>query len=149
MLEFVRGNILESEAEALVNPVNTVGIMGKGLALQFKMAFPENFSAYAKVCAARKLAPGGFFIFQIYDSLGPRYIVNFATKRHWKEKSRLEDVRNGLRALAAEIVARNIQSIAIPPLGCGLGGLDWADVKPIIEAEFGSLPNFKVSVFEP
>jgi O-acetyl-ADP-ribose deacetylase (regulator of RNase III) len=141
MIKFDTGDILNADVEALVNTVNCVGIMGRGIALQFKNMFPENFEAYAQACASDQLAPGKMFIFKTGHLTNPRYIINFPTKRHWRGKSRIEDIRAGLKALIAEINRLNIKSIAIPPLGSGLGGLDWDDVKPLIVAAAKELPG--------
>jgi O-acetyl-ADP-ribose deacetylase (regulator of RNase III) len=149
MITFKTGNILTEDAEAIVNTVNCVGVMGRGIALQFKNVFPENFSAYAKACKREDVVPGKMFIFETGELTNPRYIVNFPTKRHWKGKSRIEDIDAGLVALAADIKDRQIQSIALPPLGCGLGGLDWGLVRSRIEATLGGLPGVEVIVFEP
>lgn len=148
MIDYQRGNLLDSSAEALVNTVNTVGVSGKGVALMLKEAFPENFRAYAAACKAGALAPGGLFITERRDMLGPRWIVNFATKDHWRNPSRLEWIRDGLAALRREIEARGIRSIAIPPLGAGNGGLDWAEVKPLIAGALAGL-DASITVFEP
>src|SRR5207249_10152861 len=135
MIEFRSGDILKSEAEALVNTVNCVGVMGRGIALQFKNAFPENFKAYAAACKRGEMQPGRMFVFETGQLTPPRYIINFPTKRHWRGKSRIEDIDAGLKAPVAEIRARRLRSIALPPLGSGLGGLDWlADVLPRLEA---------------
>lgn len=149
MLQLKQGNLLEEKTEALVNTVNCVGVMGKGIALQFKQAFPENFKQYKKACDAGEVRPGEMLIVHTGNLLNPKYIINFPTKRHWKGKSRLEDIESGLQALIAEIQRLNIQSIAIPPLGCGNGGLDWAAVKPLIIAAFEALPDVQVLLFEP
>lgn len=149
MIEFKQGDLLKADTEALVNTVNTVGVMGKGIALQFKQAFPENFRAYKKACDAKQVQPGQMFTFATGNLFNPRYIINFPTKRHWRDKSRLEDIKTGLRALVVEVQQLGIQSIAIPPLGCGNGGLDWSDVKPMITAAFASLPDVRVFIFEP
>lgn len=149
MIEFTRGNILAADAEALVNTVNCVGVMGRGIALQFKQAFPANFKAYAAACAADMVQPGRMFVFERHALGNPRYIINFPTKRHWRGNSRIEDIRSGLSALAGEIIARNIRSIAIPPLGSGLGGLAWDEVRPLVVEAIGSLPNLRVIVYEP
>ena len=153
MITLAKGNLLEAPAEALVNTVNCVGVMGKGIALQFKQAFPENFKAYKQACNRDEVEPGKMFVF---DRGGldlkpgePRYLINFPTKRHWKGKSKMEDIESGLTALIEEIARLNIRSVAIPPLGCGNGGLDWADVRPRIEAAFADLPDVRVSLFEP
>jgi O-acetyl-ADP-ribose deacetylase (regulator of RNase III) len=148
MIEFKTGDILRAEVEALVNTVNCVGIMGRGIALQFKNAFPDNFKAYAAACLREEVQPGKMFVFET-GQLSPKYIINFPTKRHWKGKSRIEDIDSGLKALVEEIRHRKIHSIAIPPLGSGLGGLDWADVRPRIEAALSDLNNLKVVVYEP
>lgn len=149
MIELKQGDILHANAEALVNAVNCVGVMGRGLAIQFKKAFPENFKRYKAVCDRKELQPGKMFIYEINRLFNPRYVINFPTKRHWKEKSRVEDIEAGLKALVAEVHKRNIHSIAIPPLGCGLGGLCWADVRKRIEAAFHGLPNVQVFLYEP
>ncbi len=149
MIEFQQGNLLAAPAEALVNTVNCVGVMGKGIALQFKQAFPENFKQYKKACAAGDVKPGQMFTVVTANLLTPRYLINFPTKRHWKGKSDLADIQSGLAALITEVQRLGIQSIAIPPLGCGNGGLDWAVVKPLIVEAFTALPEVKVLIFEP
>ncbi len=149
MIELVRGNLLNADVEALVNTVNTQGYMGKGIALQFKKAFPENFKAYARACRRGEVQPGKMFVFDRGMMASPRYIINFPTKRHWREKSRLEDIEAGLKSLVEEVKQRKIKSIAIPPLGCGLGGLEWSVVRPMIETAFQTLPEVKVLLFEP
>jgi O-acetyl-ADP-ribose deacetylase (regulator of RNase III) len=148
MIDYHRGNLLDADAEALVNTVNTVGVSGKGIALMFKEAFPENFRAYAAACKAGRVAPGGLFITERRDILGPRWIINFATKDHWRSPSRLDWIKAGLADLRREIAERGIRSIAIPPLGAGNGGLDWAAVKPLIAEALGDL-DLAVTVFEP
>lgn len=149
MIEFKQGNLLEENAEALVNTVNCVGVMGKGIALQFKQAFTENFRQYEKACRADEVQPGRMFTVATGNLFYPRYIINFPTKRHWKGKSKIEDIESGLKALIKEVQELGISSIAIPPLGCGNGGLDWSDVKPLIESAFTELPDVQVVVFEP
>lgn len=149
MIEYTRGDILRSEAEALVNTVNCVGVMGRGIALQFKRAYPANFEAYAAACKRGEVVPGRLFVFEMGRLVPPRYIVNFPTKRHWRGKSRIEDVEAGLDALVEVIRKRNIRSIAIPPLGSGLGGLSWPDVRSRIEAALARLPSVSVVVYEP
>ena len=148
MIRFKTGDILAEDVEALVNTVNCVGVMGRSVALQFKKAFPDNFKSYAAACKRKEVKPGRMFVFET-GALAPRYIVNFPTKRHWRAKSRIEDVEAGLNALVAEIEARNIRSIAIPPLACGLGGLAWDDVRPRIEAALAGMADLQVTVFEP
>src|SRR5947208_5266012 len=149
MIEFRSGDILKSEAEALVNAVNCVGVMGRGIALQFKNAFPENFKAYAAACKRGEAQPGRMFVFGTGQLTPPRYIINFPTKRHWRGKSRIEDIQAGLADLVEVVRTRNIRSIAVPPLGSGLGGLDWAEVRPLIERALAALPEVDVVVFEP
>jgi O-acetyl-ADP-ribose deacetylase (regulator of RNase III) len=123
--------------------------MGRGIALQFKKAFPENFKAYAAACKRNEVRPGRMFVFENRHLTNPRYIINFPTKRHWRGKSRMEDVDAGLAALVEEIRSRNIRSIAIPPLGSGLGGLDWAEVRSRIEAALRDFSELEVTIFEP
>ncbi|MGH9764841.1 MAG: type II toxin-antitoxin system antitoxin DNA ADP-ribosyl glycohydrolase DarG [Blastocatellia bacterium] len=149
MIEYKTGDMLTENVEALVNTVNCVGIMGRGIALQFKNAFPENFKSYAAACERREVHPGRVFVFETGQLTCPKYIINFPTKRHWRGKSRMEDIETGLVALEQEIRSRNIRSIAIPPLGSGLGGLDWAQVRRRIEAQLGSLTDVRIVIFEP
>lgn len=149
MITFKTGNLLAEDAEAIVNTVNCVGVMGRGIALQFKRVYPENFVAYQKACQREEVQPGKMFLFETGELTNPRYVINFPTKRHWKGKSRIEDIDAGLLALAEDIKRLNIQSIALPPLGCGLGGLDWPLVRSRIEAVLGSLDGVNVIVFEP
>lgn len=148
-IDITSGDMFKADAEALVNTVNCVGIMGRGVALQFKKLFPRNFREYQLACDAGEVQPGRMFVHDTGQFTNPRYIINFPTKRHWKGKSKIEDIDAGLSALAKEIEARGIRSIAIPPLGSGLGGLDWSDVRPRIEAALRDVPNVKVIVFEP
>jgi O-acetyl-ADP-ribose deacetylase (regulator of RNase III) len=149
MIEPTRGNILTDDSEALVNTVNCVGVMGKGIALQFKKAFPENFKAYEAACRREEVKPGRMFVFETGQMFNPRYIVNFPTKRNWREKSRFEDISAGLKALVQEVRDRKIHSIAIPPLGSGLGGLQWSKVKAMIETAFKEIPQVQVKLYEP
>jgi O-acetyl-ADP-ribose deacetylase (regulator of RNase III) len=149
MTRFTQGDILKADAEALVNTVNCVGVMGRGIALQFKNTFPANFKAYEVACQRGEVQPGRMFVFDTGELTWPRYIINFPTKRHWRGKSRVEDIQAGLEALVSEIRARSIRSIAIPPLGSGLGGLDWAIVRPLIERALAAVPEVEAIVFEP
>ena len=149
MIEYRVGNILQCHAEALVNTVNCVGVMGRGIALQFKKAFPANFDAYRKACKREEVQPGRMFVFDTGRLLPPRYIINFPTKRHWRGKSRIEDIEAGLEALVAVIRERDIGSIAIPPLGSGLGGLPWTEVRLRIESALAHLEDVQVFVYEP
>lgn len=146
MIRFTKGNIFDSGCDALVNPVNCVGVMGKGLALQFKQRFPANFASYAAACRAGELSPGRMHVFDT-GSPQPRFIVNFPTKRHWRDASRLDDVANGLQALAAAIAANGIRSIAIPPLGCGLGGLPWCDVRTLILRHLQAIDHTDIVIY--
>ncbi len=149
MLTEEHGNLLEAPADALVNTVNTVGIMGKGLALQFKQAYPGNFRAYEAACKRGEVGLGKMFTYETGQLDGPRLIINFPTKAHWRSRSKLCDIKVGLRSLRTVISERNIQSIAIPPLGCGNGGLDWNEVRPLIVEALGDLPGVRVMVYPP
>ena len=149
MLRFTTGDILAEDAEALVNTVNCVGVMGRGVALQFKKAFPENFRAYARACQGGEVKLGAMFVFETGALTNPRTIINFPTKRHWRGNSRIEAVEAGLQDLVHVVRGRGIRSMAVPPLGCGLGGLDWSIVRPRIEEALGSLNSLEVVVFEP
>lgn len=149
MITFVQGNLFQANAEALVNTVNTVGVMGKGIALQFSRSFPEIVKPYEIACKSGELTVGKVQTVPLTVLDGPKYIINFPTKKHWKGNSRLEYIETGLRSLIDEIRRLNIRSIAVPPLGCGLGGLSWNDVKSRIESVLGQLDDVKVLVFEP
>jgi len=149
MIEFTQGDILNSDAEALVNTVNCVGYMGRGIALQFKNAFPKNFKAYKAACDRKEIQPGKVFVVETGSMTGPKYIINFPTKRHWRGKSRLSDIASGLVSLVSEITRREIHSIAIPPLGSGLGGLYWPDVRVLIEEALRPLADVRVTIYEP
>ena len=149
MIQTKSGNLLAAEAEALVNAVNCVGVMGKGIALQFRQAFPDNFAAYQKACRAGEVQLGRMSTFARPMPENPRFIINFPTKQDWRSKSRLEDIESGLTALVEEIKQQQIHSIAVPPLGCGNGGLQWDEVRPRIEAAFTDLPDVTVLLFEP
>ncbi|MBH8599603.1 MULTISPECIES: macro domain-containing protein [unclassified Thermoactinomyces] len=144
MIRYVKGNILESDAEALVNPVNCVGVMGKGLALQFKKSYPSNFNQYVQACKAGKLKPG--IVYPVFEQ--EKWILNFPTKRHWRQKSKLEYIEQGLQDLIRIIETKDIQSVAVSALGCGLGGLNWDEVKKLIEQYLGSL-DIDIYVYEP
>lgn len=149
-VEEASGNMFDADVEALVNPVNCVGVSGKGLALQFKRKFPDNFEAYYRACWDQKMAPGKMLVFDNgADYCRHRYIFNFPTKRHWRELSRMSDVYNGIDALAVDIRRLGINSIAIPGLGCGLGGLDWDDVRAKIWRTFAAGHKVRVLVFPP
>lgn len=149
MIYHTQGDILRDESEALVNTVNCVGVMGRGIALQFKNFFPENFKAYARACQNSEVQAGRMFVHETGQLTNPRYIINFPTKRHWRGKSRMEDIESGLAALVKTIQERQIRSIAIPPLGSGLGGLNWAEVRHRIEEALAPLNDVQVKVYGP
>jgi O-acetyl-ADP-ribose deacetylase (regulator of RNase III) len=149
MIEFTQGNLLDTDVDAIVNTVNTVGVMGKGIALMFKEKYPENNKAYVAHCKAHQFKPGTLFVTKQSDLLGPPWIVNFATKQHWRHPSRIEWIESGLRELREFIEANQVRSIAIPPLGAGNGKLDWSEVRPRIERVLGELDSVRVIVFEP
>ena len=149
MMKFLQGNLLEAPAEAIVNTVNTVGVMGKGIALMFKQAFPLNFQLYETACKQKAVKVGHMFVTENLAIDGPRWIINFPTKQHWRQPTKLKWVVDGLADLKRVILENNIRSIAVPPLGCGNGGLEWADVRPEIERALGDLPGVDVLVFEP
>ena len=149
MIEYKSGDIFAEDVEALVNSVNCVGVMGRGIALQFKNMFPENFKTYEAACKRDEVKPGRMFVYESGQMTNPRYIINFPTKRHWRGKSRIEDIEAGLKDLVRVIEERNIRSIAIPPLGTNLGGLNWTDVRPRIEAALRELDDLVVMIFEP
>lgn len=150
MIRAMHGNLLADDADALVNTVNTVGVMGKGIALQFKRAYPEMFRCYAKAAKHSEIQPGRMHVWETGALSGPRFIINFPTKRHWKSPARLEDVEAGLEDLVQVVRDLKISSIAIPPLGAGLGGLGWEQVSARIRAAFRPLDgDVDVRVYEP
>jgi O-acetyl-ADP-ribose deacetylase (regulator of RNase III) len=149
MIKFTQGNLLEANVDAVVNTVNTVGVMGKGIALMFKERYPANFKAYRAACKAGEVQVGQLFVTASDELDGPRWIINFPTKQDWRSPSRLEWVRDGLTALRAFVIQNRIRSIAVPPLGCGNGGLAWPVVRDLIESSLGDIPETKVIVFEP
>lgn len=149
MIEFTQGNLLDADVDAIVNTVNTVGVMGKGIALIFKEKYPENNRAYVAHCKAGAFEPGTLFITRQSDLLGPTWIVNFATKQHWRYPSKMEWIESGLRELREFIETNQVRSIALPPLGAGNGKLEWSDVRTHIERALGDLESVRVVVFEP
>ena len=173
MIEYKTGNIFTEDVDALVAPVNCVGVMGRGLALQFSREFPDNRNKYFKKCKGEEIRPGNMFVFETSSSrqlelvpetqlrnqfasetkrtANPKYIINFPTKRGWRGKSRMEDIESGLESLAEEIRTRRIRSIAIPALGCGLGGLEWRNVRERMEAKLKPLAEdgVKIVIFAP
>lgn len=148
MITFMQGNLLEARAQALVNTVNTVGIMGKGIALMFKERFDNNFRQYAAACKEGKVKTGQMFVTELTELDGPRWIVNFPTKQHWRAPSQLQWITEGLQDLRNFLLENKVQSVALPPLGAGNGGLDWSDVRREIELALGDL-DLEVTVYEP
>lgn len=148
MITFTQGNLLEARVEALVNTVNTVGVMGKGIALMFKERFAENFRRYAAACKAKEVRTGRMFVTEVNELGSPRWIINFPTKQHWRGDSRMEWITEGLQDLRRVLIEKQIKSVAIPPLGAGNGGLDWAEVRPQIEGALADL-DIEILVFEP
>ena len=149
MITYTTGNLLDAEVEALVNTVNTVGVMGKGVALMFKERFPDNTAAYTRACKNGEVQTGQMFVTETGELMGPRWIINFPTKKHWRAKSRMQWIVDGLEDLRRFIEENQVGSIAIPPLGAGNGGLEWAEVKPQIESALGDLEGVEIVVFEP
>lgn len=149
MIRFTQGNLLDADVDALVNTVNTVGVMGKGIALMFKERFPDNFHAYEAACKRKELELGRLFVTESLELNGPRWIINFPTKAHWRFPSKLEWIKSGLEELRRVVTEKGIKSLALPPLGSGNGGLDWRDVRPLIETVLGELQNVEVIVYEP
>jgi len=149
VLDIVKGDILHADADAVVNTVNCVGVMGRGIALQFRRAFPENFRVYQEACKRGELRPGMVLTHKTKTLTRPYYVINFPTKTHWKGKSKLEYIEFGLRALVEEVKRLGIRTVAVPPLGCGLGGLRWSDVRPLIEQAFEQVPDVHVLLYQP
>ncbi|MCF0093110.1 hypothetical protein B0E54_01936 [Micromonospora sp. MH99] len=149
MIILSHGNLLNAEADGLVNPVNTVGVMGKGIALQFKRAHPANYAAYRTACRERRVELGRMFIFDSGRPGPQRYVINFPTKGHWRTDSKLDDIEAGLADLVHVVDEKKINSVAIPALGCGNGGLNWNDVKPLIKSAFATIPEVRILLFPP
>ncbi len=149
MIKFTTGNLLTASTEALVNSVNTVGIMGKGIALMFKETFPENFKLYEAACKRGEVKVGHMFVTERYLLGGPKWIINFPTKEHWRNPSKLTWIEEGLTDLVRVVRDKNIRSIALPPLGSGNGGLDWQEVRTKIEAAFANVADVDVMIYEP
>jgi O-acetyl-ADP-ribose deacetylase (regulator of RNase III) len=149
MIDYVKGNLLDDTAEALVNTVNEVGVMGKGIALMFKERFPGNAEAYAKACEAGEVHVGRMLVTRNEQLWGPRSVINFPTKKHWRHPSKLAWIRDGLVDLVRVIKDNGIRSVALPPLGCGNGGLEWAQVRLEIEAAMSAVPEVDVRVYAP
>ena len=149
MITFIRGNLLEADVEAVVNTVNTVGIMGKGIALMFKDQFPDNFKDYARACSAGGVDIGTMFVTENTEFFGPRWIINFPTKTHWRARTKIEWIEEGMKDLVRTICEKGIRSIAIPPLGCGNGGLDWREVRPVIVSALEEIEDLNAVIYEP
>lgn len=149
MITITHGNLLEDKSEALVNTVNTVGVMGKGIALQFRQAYPEMFRSYEKACKDGEVTPGRMHIFERTTFENPKFIINFPTKRHWRGNSKMEDIEAGLAALVEDLKRFHIKSIALPPLGCGNGGLEWSEVRPVIERALAQVPDVQIKLYAP
>jgi len=150
MIQYIKGDLLSSDAQVLVNAVNTVGVMGKGIALQFKERFPNNLNRYLSACKRNELYPGKLLVVEETAMTGEKkLIINLPTKKDWKHKSKYEYIEEGLKCLVAILKERNIQSIAIPPLGCGNGGLDWMEVRRLMEKYLSQAPDTQIFIFEP
>jgi O-acetyl-ADP-ribose deacetylase (regulator of RNase III) len=149
MMKFTKGNLLDANVEAVVNTVNTVGVMGKGIALMFKERFPDNYKAYAAACKAGEVQIGKMFVTSVNELKGPRWVINFPTKKHWRQPTKLEWIREGLAALKDVIQEKQIRSIAIPPLGCGNGGLNWSEVRTVIKTALSDLEGVEIIIYEP
>jgi O-acetyl-ADP-ribose deacetylase (regulator of RNase III) len=143
------GDLLAADVDALVNTVNVVGVMGKGIALQFRRRFPDMFAAYEQAAKRQELQLGRMHLWETHSLSGPRFVINFPTKGHWRAPSRIDDIESGLADLVRLIAELGITSIAVPPLGCGNGGLDWAQVRPLILAAFAHVPQVDVQLFPP
>lgn len=149
MISYIYGDLLRSDTEALVNTVNCVGVMGRGIALQFKRAFPENYKVYKAACDRDEVRLGEMFVFERFGLANPKVIINFPTKQHWRSKSKLIDIERGLDDFVRVLQERGIRSVSIPALGCGLGGLDWLEVKDLISAKLEGLSDIDIQVFPP
>ncbi|MFJ2449259.1 macro domain-containing protein [Pseudomonas sp. NPDC087626] len=148
MIRFTQGNLLEAKVEALVNTVNTVGVMGKGIALMFKERFADNYRLYATACKANQVHTGKMFITEVRELDGPRWVINFPTKQHWRSPSKISWIAEGLDDLRHFLIDQQVKSIAIPPLGAGNGGLEWNVVRELIEVQLKDLET-DILVFEP
>ena len=147
-IQYVNGDLLKcTSAEALVNAVNCVGVMGKGIALQFKERWPSNYADYKEACAAGDVAIGRMHFHKLPGKTLPRYIINFPTKNHWRGRSHLLEIAEGLQALGKLVDELKIRSIALPALGCGEGGLAWFNVRPLIESTFGGRSGVDTYVY--
>lgn len=150
-ITFKNGNLFNEDADAIVNTVNCVGVMGKGVALEFKKRWPKNYVAYREQCEANALEPGKLYIHDnrdLLDSTGPNYLINFPTKKHWRSKSKIEYIEKGLETLCHTLPQYNIKRVAMPPLGCGNGGLSWPLVKQLIEEKLSGVPDIEFVIME-
>lgn len=148
MLIYKQGDLLKDDAEVLVNAVNTVGVMEAGIAKQFKKQFPEMYEKYKRDCMANKLRLGKMHLVQVEDEPEAKYVINFPTLVHWQDQSNLSDIESGLIDLVRMVETYGFRTIAIPPLGCGVGGLNWEDVRYLIEQAFKSV-DVRVHLYEP
>ncbi len=148
MIHDAHGDILLARTQALVIPVNIVGVMGAGLALEFKKRYPDNYRAYRSACQSGNLVVGRVFTYTLPKGPGTRYLINFPTKRNWRDNSRLDDIELGLLALVMEAHRLDLVALAIPALGCGFGGLEWSEVRPLIHDAFTGQP-FEVMLYTP
>ncbi len=148
-MNYTKGNILESNTEVIINPVNTVGVMGKGLALQFKQKFPTNYKIYKEACNTKTIDIGKLLLVDESNLERKKFIINFPTKKHWRNPSKIEYIEEGLKDLVKIIENNNFESIAIPALGCGLGGLEWENVKLLLEKYLRNLEGIDIVIFEP
>ena len=149
MIRTGTGNLLQAPVDALVNTVNCEGVMGKGIALQFKQAWPQMYEAYRIEAKAGRIRPGEVHVWQTGLLHSPRFILNFPTKRHWRSRSLIEDIEAGLADLVAKLRELGVRSVAVPPLGAGNGGLDWSDVRPRIVDALTPLTDTDVLLWEP
>ncbi len=149
MISYGKGDLLQADTEALINTVNCVGVMGKGIALQYKRRYPDMFAAYQKACKRGEVAIGKMFVYETGQLEGPKYIINFPTKKHWRSPSQLSYIDDGLIDLIRVIRDLNITSIAVPPLGAGNGGLDWSDVEPRLVKAFSQIPDVNAVLYAP
>jgi O-acetyl-ADP-ribose deacetylase (regulator of RNase III) len=149
MINYTQGNLLEAQAEALVNAVNTVGVMGKGIALMFKKRFTHNNRAYEEACKVKQVQTGKMFVTETGELMGPRWVINFPTKQHWRNPSKMEWIVDGLVDLRRFLIENQVKSVAIPPLGAGNGGLNWLAVRTQIEIALADLESVNIRVYEP
>lgn len=149
MITQADGNLLDADVDALVNTVNTVGVMGRGIALQFRRAFPAMFDDYVRAVKSGEVQIGRMHVWETDLLAGPRFVINFPTKRHWRGGSNLRWIEAGLEDLVRTIGEHKIRSLAVPPLGCGNGGLDWREVELRITRALGQLPDVEVLLFPP